>query len=247
MKSIDDTIFYLSTFENVNTDEILYLKTISLFSSLGLKLNHIHRLITPYFDKNRFYHNSRHIVYCLSELYRIVHLVSNFKAFELALIAHDSVYETNEAKLDNEAKSFNLLTSVLFDSGFDIKRDASILDYIHNLTMATSHKSELKGKDEQLIADIDLSIFGQSEELLDQYGRNIRKEFSHISEKLYCDGRKKLLSSFLEKDHIYYTDHFRLLYEDKARENLTREISKIEKNEAIDRALKSIDCNDFHE
>ena len=87
----------------------------------------------------------------------------------------------------------------------------------------TKHPSKPVTEDEKALIDIDLSILGSSEELYDEYTKQIRKEYSFVTKGLYTKGRGALLKEFLSKEYIYETDYFKDLFEERARENIARE------------------------
>ena len=57
--------------------------------------------------------------------------------------------------------------------------------------------------------------------------KNIRKEYAIYPDMLYNPGRKKVLQHFLTMDTIYKTAVYRDRYEQKAKENLQRELELI--------------------
>jgi predicted metal-dependent HD superfamily phosphohydrolase len=93
---------------------------------------------------------------------------------------------------------------------------------------STKHKGKVKDKDTQVLLDVDLTILGKPQEEYLSYIKAVRKEFSHLSDEEYIIRRKHFLGRFLERKKIYYTEFFRAKYEEKARENIRREISQLE-------------------
>lgn len=89
-----------------------------------------------------------------------------------------------------------------------------------------------------------MSILGQSDEgnigrysdngiVIDQivvyaqYAENIRKEYIHIPDDLFKQGRTAILIKLSEKGDIYKTAEFKKLYEDQAKLNMKNEIAKL--------------------
>lgn len=79
-----------------------------------------------------------------------------------------------------------------------------------------------------LFLDLDISILGSSEEEYNTYAKNIRQEYSSYSWDAYRKGRTKIMTSFLERDRIFFTDHFREKYEQQARRNIQRELNSLQ-------------------
>jgi len=61
----------------------------------------------------------------------------------------------------------------------------------------------------------------------DQYAENIRKEYIHVPDDLFRQGRTAILIKLSEKGDIYKTTEFKTLYEDQAILNMKREIAKL--------------------
>lgn len=79
------------------------------------------------------------------------------------------------------------------------------------------------------LTDIDLSILGQKPETFDRYEKGIRAEYSWLSDADYSEGRTKILSSFLNRRRIYFTDWFERKYGAQARDNLTRSLGALKR------------------
>ncbi len=60
-----------------------------------------------------------------------------------------------------------------------------------------------------------------------QYAENIRKEYSHVPDDLFRQGRIAILSKLSEKGDIYKTAEFKNLYENQAKSNMKGEIAKL--------------------
>lgn len=145
-----------------------------------------------------------------------------------ALYWHDAIYDPSSA--ENERNSALLLREEA--SGLISTRElddaAAIIDATakHAVPsgLTTEQESDLK-----LFLDIDLSILGQRDEVFDDYEAAIRQEYSFVPLELYKAGRISILQGFLNRDRLFFTDTFHELWEKKARENLKRSISDLEK------------------
>ncbi len=200
-------------------------KFIKLWKKIGAKSNpftEYNKLDTLY-SKKRHYHNLIHIRMCLNELNFIKKQKNtkyDFDSIELAIWYHDIIYDP---KMDNnEEKSAEYVTNVLKNANLSIK----IINKVEALILSTKHNCFSRKKDERLLQDIDICIFGQSRKIFEKYEKNIRKEYSWVPLKKYKEGRLKVLCYFLNKPNIYNTKIFRKKYEQKARNNLKRSIQK---------------------
>ena len=77
--------------------------------------------------------------------------------------------------------------------------------------------------------DIDLLIFAAERRRYDIHAGNIRREYSHIDDSSFDLQRAEFLRTFLRRKSIYWTRHFRKLNEERARANLERELSMLQK------------------
>ena len=181
------------------------------------------QITAAYSAPERLYHNSQHIIDCLSELDEARHLAESPYRVEYALWLHDVYYRPGAG--DNEEKSAEWARRILVDLGCH----GSIADAVSSLIMATSHKRNPATPDEELIIDIDLSILGQKPETFDRYEKGIRAEYSWLSYADYSEGRTKILSSFLNRRRIYFSDWFERKYGAQARNNLTRALAALKR------------------
>ncbi|MEL7163638.1 MAG: hypothetical protein AAFN92_22965 [Bacteroidota bacterium] len=143
--------------------------------------------------------------------------------FGLALVYHDIVYRAG--RKDNEARSADVLERDLRAIG----QDQAAVNYSRRLIMATK-THQPSGEDageESIMIDLDLAVLARDAAGYDAYAKAVRHEFRRYPGFLYRPGRKKALQHFLEQDHIYHTPFFRERYEDRARENLRRELQAL--------------------
>ena len=187
------------------------------------RLPHCH-LIDLYRQKHRKYHNMLHIEQCLIEFEQARHLVEHPNEVEMAIWYHDAIYDPESEQ--NEEKSAQLAQKVAKEIGLpDIFGRR-----VHDLVLVTKHEKIPEGIDAKVLVDIDLSIFGRSEEEFDKYERNIRKEYQWCSDEEFKAGRADILQKFLNRQTrpaVYLTDFFREKYETQARKNLERSLAKL--------------------
>jgi predicted metal-dependent HD superfamily phosphohydrolase len=167
----------------------------------------------------RYYHTLEHIEACLAELNQVRRFAEDPKALEVAIWFHDAIYDTHRS--DNEEQSAEYASRVLTL----MSQRHDFIARVHALIMATKHNRPLTGPDEQLIADIDLSGFGQDFQTVETNSRNIRKEYKWVPTDEFNRKRLEILRMFLNRQYLYFTPRFRSKYEASAKENLAREIA----------------------
>lgn len=171
-------------------------------------------LAAAYAEPHRHYHTNAHINDCLAILDAAVHLAEDPAAVESAIWFHDAVY--NPKAMDNERKSAEWARRFLEDSGVAKKRVSSVCDYI----LATEHHERPRTADARLMVDIDLSILGSPTDVYNAYEIAVRKEYQWVPYFIYRRRRSAVLASFLDRDHIYANEFFRVRFEEKARANI---------------------------
>lgn len=178
-------------------------------------------LETLYAHPPRAYHNLSHIENCLALLAE-PNLGASDPAIEFALWFHDCIYIPGAS--DNELKSAALATVI----ARGLLQTEAWCESVRRLIFATRHNGTATAVDEQILADIDLSILGASWSEYDCYRKGIRKEYDFVDDAAFREGRTAVLRSFLVQSHIFHTDRFRDRFESIARTNIEREIAGLQ-------------------
>lgn len=170
------------------------------------------KLTTAYQEPQRAYHTLQHLNECLLAFdeAKACGLMQKPDLIEMALWFHDAVYDPQGS--DNEALSAQMAVEALGDS--ETSRE------IARLIMLTKSHQPGEGQDDAWIIDIDLTIFAQSYERVQEYEQQIRQEYAWVPEAVYREKRPEILTRFLNRGHIYLTPWAQDRYEAKARENL---------------------------
>jgi len=177
---------------------------------------------TRYTEQWRHYHTLQHINELFLYYDTFQHKIQKQEDVQLAIWFHDLVYEPT--KNNNEEESARLFNEFCQDATINSDINNNVFHYI----MATkSHKALPADKDLLYFLDFDMAILGKSWEEYSLYAAQIRQEYIHFSEKDYCKGRTKVLIS-LKSGGIYMTEEFKLEYEEKAKQNMEKEISEIQ-------------------
>lgn len=175
-----------------------------------------------YSEPHRAYHSLAHVMDCLAEFESAKDAAHDPTAVEMAIWYHDIVYDPR-AK-DNEEQSAELAAKVSSDIGLP----SPLNQRVNRLILATKKHDASLDQDAPLLVDVDLSILGRGPQRFDNYENQIRQEYSWVSDEAFAAGRTAVLESFLTRPVIYSTEFFRNKYEQQARENLKRSISKLQ-------------------
>lgn len=180
-------------------------------------------ILGHYREAHRAYHNLSHIKQCLGEFDKVKSLLREPDAVEMAIWFHDFHYDTD--RKDNEERSA--------ETAKEIMKAASLPDefgkHVAELILATKHDIPPEDFDARILVDIDLASLGYSEKVFNRNTAKIRKEYKQVPKKTFAAERTKFLKSLLKRKTIYRTQFFFEKYEGKARQNLTRAVSKLSK------------------
>lgn len=178
-------------------------------------------LAAAYAEEGRAYHTMAHVTDCLARLDEAPAVSGSTNAIEAAIWFHDVVYDTH--RTDNERLSAEWAGRALSAAGVPGARVARVQE----LVLATEHDREPADAEGRLLSDIDLSILGREPMTFDEYQRGIREEYAWMPEPDYRRGRTRILTAFLERPRLYFTEHFRDRYEPMARLNLRRALAEL--------------------
>lgn len=170
----------------------------------------------------RAYHNLDHVSACLTELDAVRHLADEPDAIEVALWFHDSVYNSRYA--ENEEASAIMAKGWLDDSCAPADLGMTVAELIFKTKHDPADPPETR--DQQIIVDVDLAILGQAPDVFAAYEDRIREEYDWVAWEIYRVKRPEILSRFLQRERIYFTEEFCDRYEAAARSNLHRSIER---------------------
>jgi predicted metal-dependent HD superfamily phosphohydrolase len=179
-------------------------------------------IINRYAEPGRAYHTLRHIHEMLDVIEQQHTRLDNYDAVAFATWFHDIIYDPRAG--DNEERSAQLARRILRR----LQVPASVINRAAELILMTAtHSITDSSFDVRLFIDADLSILGAASERYEEYRRDIRREYSWMSEEEYHHGRAEALRGFLDRPRIFQTDELYERLESRARENLTAELESL--------------------
>ncbi len=179
-------------------------------------------LLERYSEPHRAYHTLQHLHECLEHLARCGNEIPHRTEVELALWFHDAIYDVHAA--DNEEQSAELATMVMTDGNINLPS----VELVHSLILATKHTAAPSMSEAMLLVDIDLAILGANAERYAEYERQIRAEYDFVPEAAFRSKRAEILRMFLSRPKIYSTPEFAARFEEPARQNISRELKRLE-------------------
>ncbi len=199
----------------------------------------IESILTHYDEPHRHYHNRKHIEYMFNTAEKEGVKIKEGDPLWYAIVYHDIVYKPT--RKDNEEKSANIYKDYFWklfkkesgkiQFGAFITPNFTLESLPQRLIMLTkTHRIDnTMWFDDQLqiaenLIDLDLAILGDTWEVYQEYVYNVRKEYSHLTDEEWKEGRGKWLSDMMDRKSIYYTDWGKKR-EDQAKHNLTHEFN----------------------
>ena len=187
-----------------------------------------------YLEPQRAYHTLNHIEHMLDLFLEFKHRLKNPDAVFLAIIFHDVIYDPQAVSGSGEEESAEEFERFYLEA---IQCDECTLEQTVNNTLIsryiletkTHSVSEYLAMDTDLLffLDFDMAILGVCEGWYMKYADQIRIEYQHMLLEDYSRGRREVMKGFLAYPAIYNTDQFKMAYETRARDNITREISHL--------------------
>lgn len=184
-------------------------------------------LLRRWEEPHRHYHTTTHLVemfWAIEELEEAGVLDGRDGVLgRIAAWFHDAVYAVPDPG-SNESRSADLAGLVLPALGFG-GRDVATVDRL----VRASERHDLPGPEgiDAAFHDADLWVLGAPEARFDAYCAEVREEYAMVPDTDYAQGRTTVLRPFLERAHIYASRPAVAEWEDRARENLSRELVRL--------------------
>lgn len=173
-------------------------------------------LATRYREQHRSYHTLGHVVAVIDNLEALGErsVVARLSAF-----FHDAIYDPQAS--DNEERSADLATAWL--PGYDD------IDHVVANVLATQQHA-LPDNAHATCApflDADLAILGADPTTYETYRQAIAHEYQHLAVADFRTGRARVLTTFLSRPVLFFSEAGRERWEATARNNLAGEIEQL--------------------
>lgn len=172
------------------------------------------KVTTHYNEVHRHYHNWSHIESMMDTAWGVIPGGLRNPHAIVALVLHDVIYEP--ARNDNEDNSAAFATEALEGC-----READI-EKVCAIIMATKGHQASSSVHMSYVLDLDLSILGSEYETCMEYDDKIRREYAFVPNEVFNVHRAAFLNKMLDQPQIYFTEVFRRMFEERARENMRR-------------------------
>lgn len=187
-------------------------------------------LKTRYAEPQRHYHTWAHVEALRGHFDSVQDKFHDATGVLWALYWHDAIYDPQAG--DNEDKSADLLLAQAPQALAE--RSLKLAERVIRATQKHQVPAGLSDQDAAdlaLFLDIDLSILGAEDKIFDAYEAQIRAEYAFVPIDIYRQARAGILKGFLQRERLYFSDHYHNLWEIRARDNLRRSITRLERKD----------------
>jgi predicted metal-dependent HD superfamily phosphohydrolase len=176
---------------------------------------------TIYQQHIRYYHNLDHLIHFVDLALQYQHQIEDFDTFLFSVFYHDFIYQVPGK--NNELQSAEVAQKRLLLIHYP---DTKIRRCFLQICATENHRASQE-EDTNWLIDLDLAILGANRDKYIEYANNIRQEYSIYPDKIYNQGRSKLLNTFLNEKSLYKTKLFQDEFEEVARKNLEWELEQL--------------------
>ncbi|HTW17142.1 MAG TPA: hypothetical protein VMF51_18575 [Nocardioides sp.] len=180
------------------------------------------QLLAAYADESRGYHDTRHLTEVLNRLDELAAAGTPYDAAPVVLAAwfHDAVYD---GERDAEERSATWAEDALPGLA-----PAEVVEEVARLVRLTeTHRPTDDDPNGCALSDADLAILAAPGDRYAAYTAAVRREYAHLDDDVFRDGRAQVLESLAEKEHLFHTAYAREHWEAAARANLERELTEL--------------------
>lgn len=192
-------------------------------------------LLKRWEEAHRSYHNSAHLLEMLGHL-DTFYSGQTPRPLALAAWFHDAVYEGtpgNDERHSAQLAATSLAPLIEAGQLKHTELDAALA----LIEATTSHtlpledqcleQAGLSFKDAELFLDADVAILAADEPRYHRYCAGVRAEYGHIADTDFRQGRTRILADFLGREKIYLSQRGQADFEQKARQNMARELAEL--------------------
>lgn len=181
-------------------------------------------VVSRHSEPHRRYHGLAHLDALFTLLRRHAPAIAAGSGARLAVWWHDVIYDPKAQ--DNEERSAIHARDALTSLGCDPGRTGATADLI--LKTKRHWDSGPAGADGDAFLDADIAILGAPPEIYDRYAAGVREEYGWAPDDLYRKGRGAFLRGALSRQTYFRTSAFETAFAAQARENMARELSRLE-------------------
>ncbi|MGL5809315.1 MAG: HD domain-containing protein [Nocardioides sp.] len=180
------------------------------------------RLVRAYAAGDRGYHDTRHLTEVLDRIDELRD-TSGFEPLPVRLAAwfHDAVYDRRPGAEERSAeRAEEELTGLGLPS-------ALVTEVARLVRLTEDHQPDADDANGCALVDADLAILASPEGRYAEYVADVRREYAHVADAAFRTGRARVLGRLADQPRIFRTPHAVRQWEQLARANLDRELTRL--------------------
>ncbi|MFE5793723.1 hypothetical protein ACFQ8C_14275 [Streptomyces sp. NPDC056503] len=184
-----------------------------------------HDLLARWAEPQRRYHTTAHLRAVLDRVDELTDQGGEGGELELVRLAawfHDAVYRPDRS--ENEERSAHLAERALTEAGLTPHEVAEVARLVRLTLTHDPAPGDLNG---ETLCDADLAILATDPDTYRGYAAAVREEYAFVPDDAFREGRAAVLRQLLGLPRLFRTPYGAAVWEEKARENLERELGEL--------------------
>ncbi|MFJ7127380.1 hypothetical protein [Streptomyces sp. NPDC098101] len=182
-------------------------------------------LLARWAEPQRRYHTVDHLRAVLDRVDELTDQGGEGGELELVRLAawfHDAVYRPDRS--ENEERSALLAEKALAEAGLTPHEVAEVARLVRLTVTHDPADGDLNG---ETLCDADLAILASAPDTYARYAAAVREEYAFVPEDTFREGRAAVLRHLLDLPRLFRTPYGAAVWEEKARENVERELKEL--------------------
>ncbi|MFG3347172.1 hypothetical protein ACGF1Z_19130 [Streptomyces sp. NPDC048018] len=182
-------------------------------------------LLARWAEPQRRYHTVAHLRAVLDRIDELAGKGGEGGELELVRLAawfHDAVYLPDRS--ENEERSAALAERALTEAGLTAHEVAEVARLVRLTVSHDPAPGDLNG---ETLCDADLAVLASDPDTYRGYTAAVREEYAFVPEDAFREGRAAILRHLLTLPRLFRTPYGAAAWEERARENLTRELAQL--------------------
>ncbi|MDX2560226.1 hypothetical protein PV371_11270 [Streptomyces sp. TX20-6-3] len=182
-------------------------------------------LLARWAEPQRRYHTVDHLRAVLARIDELTDQGGEGGELELVRLAawfHDAVYRPDRS--ENEERSAVLAEKALTEAGLTPHEVAEVARLVRLTVTHDPAPGDLNG---ETLCDADLAILATGPDTYRGYTAAVREEYGFVPDDAFRAGRAAVLRQLLDLPRLFRTPYGAAVWEEKARENLERELAEL--------------------
>ncbi|MDH6133906.1 putative metal-dependent HD superfamily phosphohydrolase [Kitasatospora sp. MAA4] len=180
-------------------------------------------LLARWAEPQRRYHTTDHLLAVLDHVDALAEHAEHPDTVRLAAWFHDAVYRPDRS--ENEERSAQLAVRALREAGLAAEPIAEVVRLVR---LTVGHDPLPGDRDGEVLCDADLAVLGGTAEQYAAYAAAVRAEYDFVPAEAFRLGRAAVLRQLLALPALYRTPAGHARFEQRARANLTTELTTLE-------------------